>query len=69
MYCHHTGLHTGGNYMGIAPTGNPINVEWFSTVTFKDGKIIRIFSIADVLSMLIQIGVVDPSKLPVDPYK
>jgi len=69
VYCHHTGLHTGGNYMGIAPSGNPINVEWFSTVTFKDGKIIRIFSIADVLSMLIQIGVVDAAKLPVDPYK
>lgn len=69
VYCHHTGKHEGGNYMGIAPTGNEINVEWFSTVTFKDGKIVRIFSIADVLSMLIQVGRIDPAALPVDPYK
>jgi hypothetical protein len=69
VYCHHTGKHTGGPYMGKAPVGKEISVEWFSTVSFTGGKISRIFSIADVLSMLIQIDVVDPIVLPVDPYK
>ncbi|MCF1592594.1 ester cyclase [Streptomyces muensis] len=69
VYCEHMGEHVGGRYMGVEPTGNPIKVEWFSVVTFKDGLIYRIFSIADVLTMLIQVGVVEPSALPVDPYK
>jgi hypothetical protein len=69
VHCHHTGRHTGGNYMGKAPTGHEFGIEWFSTVTFKDGKIIRIFSIADVLTLLIQLGVLEKSALPVDPYK
>jgi predicted ester cyclase len=69
VYCHHYGKLTGGRYMGLEPNGQEINVEWFSTVTFRDGKIIRIFSIADVLSMLIQVGRIDPTVLPVDPYK
>lgn len=63
-HCHHYGKHTGGPYMGIAPTGNEVNVEWFSIITFKDEKILRIFSIADVLGMLIQIGAIDKSTLP-----
>ena len=69
VYCHHYGKLTGGRYMGIEPQGQEINVEWFSTVDFKDGKIIRIFSLADVLSMLIAVGRIDRSTLPIDPYK
>ena len=57
VYCHHTGAQS-GRYMGVEPQGQVINVEWFSIVTFKDGLIIRIFSIADVLSMLIAVGVI-----------
>ena len=63
------GKQTGGNYMGQPPRGQEINVQWFSIVKFKDEKIIRIFSIADVLGMMISVGVIDPSVLPVDPYK
>lgn len=69
VHCHHTGRHTGGNYMGKTPTGNEFAIEWFSTVTFKEGLIIRIFSIADVLTLLIQLGIIDRGMLPVDPYK
>lgn len=68
VYCHHYGVHTGGPYMGVQPAGREINVEWFSIVSFKDGKIVQIFSIADVLGMLIQIGVLDPSRLPTQPF-
>jgi SnoaL-like polyketide cyclase len=69
VHCHHHGYLTGGNYMGQEPKGQEINVEWFSTVDFKDGNIFRIFSIADVLGMLISVGAIDPSVMPVDPYK
>ena len=69
VYCHHAGTQTGGNYMGIAPNGQEINVQWFSIVNFRGSKILRIFSIADVLGMFISVGVIDPKMLPVDPYK
>jgi predicted ester cyclase len=69
VYCHHAGKQTGGTYMSIPPKGQEIHVEWFSIVTFKREKILRIFSIADVLGMFISVGVIDPKMLPVDPYK
>jgi predicted ester cyclase len=69
VYCEHYGKLTGGNYMGIPPKGQEINVQWFSIVTFTGERINRIFSIADVLGMLISVGVIDPTKMPVDPYK
>jgi hypothetical protein len=69
VHCQHYGKQTGGPYMGIAPRGQEINVQWFSTVHFSEDKIIRIFSIADVLGMLVSIGVIDRSTMPVDPYK
>lgn len=69
VYCKHHGKQTGGNYMGIKPKGQEINVQWFSIVSFKGDKIIRIFSIADVLGMLIAVGVIDPKAMPIDPYK
>lgn len=69
VYCDHVGELTGGRYMGQQPKGQKIHVEWFSTVKFKDDLIIRIFSIADVLGMLIAVGVIDPKAMPIDPYK
>src|SRR5271167_313719 len=69
VHCHHVGALTGGRYMGVEPKGQNISVEWFSTITFKEGLILRIFSIADALGMLIGVGVIDASKMPVDPYK
>ena len=69
VYCHHYGKLTGGRYMGIEPQGQEISVEWYSTVNFKEGKIVRIYSIADVLGMMISVGRIDPAVMPVDPYK
>jgi predicted ester cyclase len=68
-YCNHQGLQTGGPYMGVPPQGQHINVRWFSILTFKDDLIYHIYSISDVLTMLIDIGVIDKSKQPHDPYK
>lgn len=69
VLCHHYGKQTGGRYMGVEPQGQEINVWWFSWIKFKDNKIIHIYSIADVLGMFIDVGVIEKSKLPTDPYK
>jgi len=69
VYCHHQGKQTGGRYMGQDPKGQEISVYWFSVVKFKDDKILSIFSIADVLGMMISVGLIDKSTMPVDPYK
>ena len=65
---HHYGKHTGGPYMGVQPTGNELNVLWFSWLKFEGDKIVHIYSISDVLSMLIDLEVIDAPQ-PVDPYK
>lgn len=69
VHCHHHGKQTGGRYMGVDPKGQELNVVWFSTVVFEGNKIKRIYSIADVLGMFVQLGVIDPKMMPTDPYK
>jgi hypothetical protein len=65
---HHHGKHTGGPYMGVPPTGNQLDVLWFSWIKFDGDKIVHIYSISDVLSMLIDLEVIEAPQ-PVDPYK
>lgn len=67
-YNHHHGFHTGGPYMGVKPTGNELNALWFSIIRFEGDKIVHIYSISDVLSMLIDLEVISAPQ-PVDPYK
>lgn len=67
--CRFQGRHVGGRYMGLEPTGKSVDNEWISIIHFKDGKIVRIKSISDVLGRFIQLGVLDKSLLPVDPYR
>jgi predicted ester cyclase len=69
VYCHHYGLQTGGPYMGMEPKGQEINTLWFSIVKFEGDKIVHIYSIADVLGMMIAVGKLDENMQPVDPYK
>ena len=68
VLCHHHGKQTGGPYMGVQPKGQELNVVWFSWLRFEGDKIVHIYSISDVLTMLIDIGVIE-HKQPVDPYK
>ena len=65
---HHYGKHTGAPYMGVQPTGNELNSLWFSWIKFEGDKIVHIYSISDVLSMLIDLEVISAPQ-PVDPYK
>jgi predicted ester cyclase len=68
IYATHYCKHVGGPYMGVQSTGNEFQVNWFSILKFKDDKIVSLFSISDVLGMLLDIGV-DPVRQPIDPYK
>ena len=68
-YCNAKGKHSGGPYMGMQPTGKTVDIDWVSIVEFKDGKIIRITSVADVLLQLIQLGVIDRSAIPIQPNR
>ncbi|OAN56246.1 nuclear transport factor 2 family protein [Sphingobium sp. TCM1] len=67
VLCHHWGKHSGGRYWGHEPSGREINVWWYSTIKFKEDKIVHIYSIADVLSMLQGLGVINV-EMPKDPY-
>jgi hypothetical protein len=69
VLCHHHGKHTGGPYMGVQPTGNQLDVLWFSWLKFEGDKIVHIYSISDVLSMLKDLEVIKEVPQPVDPYK
>lgn len=68
VLCHHHGMFTGSPYMGVEPNGNEINVVWFSWLRFEGDKIVHIYSISDVYTMLIDLGVIDKPQ-PVDPYE
>lgn len=68
VLCHHYGKQTGGPYMGVQPQGQEINVMWFSWLKFEGDKIVHIYSVADVLGMFKDIGVIEVPQ-PVDPYK
>jgi hypothetical protein len=69
VHCHHVGALTGGSYMHVEPRGQEIDVQWFSTLNFKDGKIVRLFSIADILGgILLPVGIVTKGQVPANPY-
>jgi hypothetical protein len=67
VLCNHWGKHIGSRYWGHEPSGREINIAWYSTLACKDDRIIHIYSIADMLSMLQGPGVIDV-KMPADPY-
>jgi hypothetical protein len=52
--------------MGVQPTGNQLDVLWFSWLKFEGDKIVHIYSISDVLKDL---EVIKDVPQPVDPYK
>ena len=50
---------------GIAPTGKRVEVATAAVITFRDGKLFSEHIYWDQASVLVQIGLLDPSKLPV----
>jgi predicted ester cyclase len=66
--CNQTGTHSEGLYMGVPPDGRSFDIDWFSIISFRDGKIIKIFSVADVLGKFVQLGVLNKDLTPIQPY-
>ena len=50
---------------GIAPTGREVSVPTVAIVTFKEGKLVHEHIYWDQASVLVQIGLLNPSGLPV----
>ena len=50
---------------GIAPTGRPVRLAFCVVVGFDDGKVSHEHIYWDQASLLVQVGVLDPSGLPV----
>ena len=50
-----TGTHN-GEFMGIPPTGNNIEYAASLTVRFSEGKIVELWGIADMLTLMQQLG-------------
>ena len=50
---------------GIPPTGKPVEVPLVAIVRFRDNKLAHEHIYWDQASVLVQIGLLDPSKLPV----
>jgi carboxymethylenebutenolidase len=51
---------------GISPTGKPVEVPLVAIVRFRDNKLAHEHIYWDQASVLVQIGLLDPAKLPVD---
>lgn len=67
VLCHHYGKQEKA-YMGVPAKGQEINVMWFSWLRFEGDKLVHIYSISDVLTMFMDIGIIDAPQ-PVDPYE
>ena len=50
---------------GIAPTGKRLECATVAVITFRDGKLFNEHIYWDQASVLVQLGLLDPSKLPV----
>jgi carboxymethylenebutenolidase len=50
---------------GIAPTGRPVEVATVVIVRFRDGKLAHEHIYWDQASVLVQLGLIDPTGLPV----
>jgi predicted ester cyclase len=53
-----TGTHTGGPYMGIAPTGKKIEMRNTSIKRIVNGKLAESWGTIDSLSMMRQLGLI-----------
>jgi carboxymethylenebutenolidase len=50
---------------GVTPTGRPVQLAFCVVVGFEDGKVAHEHIYWDQASLLVQVGLIDPSELPV----
>jgi predicted ester cyclase len=61
LWCRATmsGTHH-GELFGVAATGNPISQAVMTSLRFRDGRCVERHSVADMLTVLFQIGAIRP---------
>ena len=57
--CTFRGTHD-GDLLGIDPTGAQIEVAWFGSYRFEDGRVVEVTSLPDLFGALLQLGAIDP---------
>jgi predicted SnoaL-like aldol condensation-catalyzing enzyme len=55
-YCTSSGTHTGGDWLGKAPTGNRLNFDVVDIFRIQDGRIAEHWDVADSLKLFQQLG-------------
>ena len=58
-YCTFGGTHD-GELLGIEPTGTSVEVAWFGSYRFEDGKVVEVTGQPDLFGAFLQLGVIDP---------
>jgi len=56
MYSTTTGTHTGGEWLGVQPTGNTLSFDVVDMFRLQDGKIAEHWDVADTYSLFSQLG-------------
>lgn len=56
MYCTTTGTHSGGEWLGMKPTGNRLDFNVVDMFRLQDGKIAEHWDVADTYSLFSQLG-------------
>jgi predicted SnoaL-like aldol condensation-catalyzing enzyme len=51
-----TGTHTGGEWLGVAPTGNRLSFDVVDMFRMEDGKLAEHWDVADTYSLFRQLG-------------
>jgi predicted SnoaL-like aldol condensation-catalyzing enzyme len=56
IYCTTSGTHTGGEWLGVPPTGNKLNFDVVDMFRIQDGLIAEHWDVADTYSLFSQLG-------------
>jgi predicted SnoaL-like aldol condensation-catalyzing enzyme len=56
VYSTTTGTHTGGEWLGVQPTGNRLSFDVVDMFRLQDGKIAEHWDVADTYSLFSQLG-------------
>jgi steroid delta-isomerase-like uncharacterized protein len=55
-----TGTHTGGEFMGVAPTGKRVSVGVIDIIRIAEGKFVEHWGQMDSMGMMQQLGAIPP---------
>ena len=56
VYCTSSGTHTGGEWLGVRPTGNKLSFDVVDMFRIQDGKLAEHWDVADTYTLFNQLG-------------